>query len=87
MNSFIHFELSKTKANNTNFRTGKPVSTAPDWTGRARDEFCQSLYENPDPKPVMFVRKAIMVHVWSENRNILDSDVTQGITLVIFWWI
>ena len=30
---FIHFELSKTKANNTDFRTVKPVNTAPDWTG------------------------------------------------------
>ena len=30
---FIHFDLSKTKNNNTDFRTGKPVNTAPDWTG------------------------------------------------------
>ena len=33
MNCFIYFKLSKTKANNTDFRTGKPVNTAPDWTG------------------------------------------------------
>ena len=33
MNCVIHFEISKTKANNTDFRTGKPVNTAPDWTG------------------------------------------------------
>ena len=31
MNCSIHFELSKTKANNTDFRTGKPVNTSPDW--------------------------------------------------------
>ena len=33
MKFFIHFDLTKTKANNTDFRTGKPVNTAPDWTG------------------------------------------------------
>ena len=33
MKCFIRFELSKTKANKTDFRTGKPVNTAPDWTG------------------------------------------------------
>ena len=27
MNCFIHFDLSKTKANNTDFWTGKPVNT------------------------------------------------------------
>ena len=54
MNYFIDFELSKTKANNTDFRTGKPVDTPP------RDEFCQSLYENPGPKPVLFVSKTII---------------------------
>ena len=33
MNCFIHFELSKTKADNTDFRIGKPVHTPSDWTG------------------------------------------------------
>ena len=28
-----HFDLSKTKTSNIDFRTGKPVNTAPDWTG------------------------------------------------------
>ena len=28
-----------------------------DWS---RDEFCQSLYENPGPKPILFVSKAII---------------------------
>ena len=36
MNCFIHFELSKTNANNTDFWTGKPVGTAPDWTGHVK---------------------------------------------------
>ena len=31
-----------------------------DWS---RDEFCQSLYENPGPKHVMFVRKAITARI------------------------
>ena len=30
-----------------------------DWS---RDEFCQSLHENPGQKPVLFVSKAIMIH-------------------------
>ena len=58
MNCFIHFELSKTKTNNTDFRTGKPqYGPRLDWS---RDEFCQSLYENPGPKHVLFVSKTII---------------------------
>ena len=57
---FICFELSKTKANNTNFLINKPVSQYNSRLDWSRDEFCQSLFENPGPKPVLFVSKAII---------------------------
>ena len=65
MNSFIHLDVSKIKANNTDFRTGKPVNTAPDWTGHVTSS--DSLYENPGPKPVLFVSKAIISNIESRE--------------------
>ena len=55
VNCFIHFELSKTLVNKTDFRSQYGFRL--DWP---RDEFCQSLYKNPCRKPVLFVSKAIM---------------------------
>ena len=68
MNCFIHFEFSKTKANNTDFRTGKPVNTAPDWTGHMTSS--ANHYDNPGPKPVLFVSKAtIKIIIWKLIRT------------------
>ena len=55
MNCFVDFELSKFKANNTDFRTGKPVNTAPDWTDHVMGSanHCARI-------SVLFVSKAIM---------------------------
>ena len=56
---FYPFRAEENLAHN-GFRIGKPVKTAPNWTGRVpRDEFWQSLHENPGPKPILFVSDAI----------------------------
>ena len=47
---FMHFVLTKTEANNTDFRTGKPVNTAPDWTDhmtRFTNHCTRILVRNP----------------------------------------
>ena len=58
------------------------------------DEFCQSLYENPHPKPVLFVSKAIKsiingstILIWVPNncmRTIRFSVYNWFLSLVIF---
>ena len=63
MNCFIHFKLSKTKGKNTGFQTSKPVNMVPDWTGHLLSS--ANDYENPGPKPVLFVSKAIIDHIES----------------------
>ena len=61
MNCFIHFELSKLgQQYEFSNRQASQYGSRLDWS---RDKFCQSLYENPSPKPVLFVGKAINYHI------------------------
>ena len=62
MKCFVHFELSKTDVNNTNFPSRKPVNTAPDWTGHVTSSV-NHCEENPGPKLVLFVSKAIIKYI------------------------
>ena len=60
MNCFVHFEFKKTKANNTDFQTGKPVNTAPDWTSHVTSSVnhCTRI-----PVRNSFVSEAIMSYI------------------------
>ena len=56
---FYMFQLQQNLAQQYGFlnRQASQYNSMLDWS---RDEFCQSLYENPGPKTVLFVSKAII---------------------------
>ena len=71
MNCFIHLELSKFKANNTGFRTDKPVNTAPDWTSHVTSSanHCQTANSR-------YQLKMLVLGHSEKERNILSLNFT-----------
>ena len=58
---FYPIRAQQNKANNTEFRTGKPVNTAPEWTGHVTSSanHCMRIRS----KPMLFVSKAIISYI------------------------
>ena len=71
---FYPFRAQQNKGQQYEFsdRQASQYDSRLDWS---RDEFYQSLYENPDPKPVLFVSKAIMLPIGPQ----------QSLLMIIKW--